>query len=597
MIRIVSILLLTVTFPRSAFAQEMSPKDLVDAGLSQLRGQQADSGSYDDDIITTSKALLAYRESHRKYGPSDGPFVRSALSWLGQQVAAASVAELQWVSAVSETYDAKLAPDLHRVLALRQQELSPNPGEAQISLDLESWQSVIDHLPRPTPAAVALPLARQLAVRAPESETARDHWTAQIQGVVWAEGLSPFIFQNQSAAAIADQCRLLSVLAKHQPAKADSTAAPPALAGQPPVRTADLAADARIAMLASLEFMATQHEQGRFGFDGRADAGITAMALTAILRTCNVAGLTVPDYVDSGLDWLVSLQHEDGSIHEGSVKVYVTSAAIMALSERGRKEHEPIINQAAEYLRVVQADGGEGYEESSDWAYGGIGYGGDLRPDLSNTQFGLEALQAAGVSSDDEAFQRALIFLQRCQNNPEVNTMAVERSDGKTVVAGTDGGAVYYPGDSKAGLVQGEDGTHVARSYGSMTYALLKCYLFAGVPKEDPRVQSLLGWISENFTVEYNPGFDRQNFPGSEYQGLYYYYFTMAKALDLCELNVVHDSEGNRHVWRRELMNQLLDSGFREGFWSNRRSPRWWEEIPVLATSYSLIAMSYCLED
>src|SRR6185436_2400205 len=99
------------------------------------------------------------------------------------------------------------------------------------------------------------------------------------------------------------------------------------------------------------------------------------------------------------------------------------------------------IEKATLYLQVVQRDEAEGYDPKSDWGYGGIGYGDELRPDLSNTQFGVEAMHQAGVKGDDPAMQRAVLFLQRCQNDPEFNPRAIERADGRVVKAGSDGGA------------------------------------------------------------------------------------------------------------------------------------------------------------
>ena len=43
-----------------------------------------------------------------------------------------------------------------------------------------------------------------------------------------------------------------------------------------------------------------------------------------------------------------------------------------------------------------------------DDAGGGFGYGSALKPDLSNTQFAMQALHDAGVKSDDESFRKAI---------------------------------------------------------------------------------------------------------------------------------------------------------------------------------------------
>ena len=42
--------------------------------------------------------------------------------------------------------------------------------------------------------------------------------------------------------------------------------------------------------------------------------------------------------------------------------------------------------------------------------------------------------------------------------------------------------------------------------------------------------------------------------------------------------------------WRKELALKLLNLQNRDGFWVNENN-RWWEKDPVLATSYTLIAL------
>ena len=71
----------------------------------------------------------------------------------------------------------------------------------------------------------------------------------------------------------------------------------------------------------------------------------------------------------------------------------------------------------------LQADEGEGYSSDHPY-YGGIGYGGDERPDLSNLQMALEALSASGLEEGHAAYARAIAFLERCQNRSESNDVA-----------------------------------------------------------------------------------------------------------------------------------------------------------------------------
>ena len=58
-----------------------------------------------------------------------------------------------------------------------------------------------------------------------------------------------------------------------------------------------------------------------------------------------------------------------------------------------------------------------------------------------------------------------------------------------------------------------------------MTYAGLKSMIYAGLTDDDPRVKARPNWIQQHYTVEENPGIGKQ--------GLFYYYHTFAKTLDV----------------------------------------------------------------
>ena len=81
-------------------------------------------------------------------------------------------------------------------------------------------------------------------------------------------------------------------------------------------------------------------------------------------------------------------------------------------------------NVLSDIERVCPAyDEEEGYE--SDHAYyGGIGYGGDERPDLSNIYMALEGLRATATDPEDPAWDKALAFVSRSQNRSESNDQA-----------------------------------------------------------------------------------------------------------------------------------------------------------------------------
>jgi squalene-hopene/tetraprenyl-beta-curcumene cyclase len=297
---------------------------------------------------------------------------------------------------------------------------------------------------------------------------------------------------------------------------------------------------------------------------------------------------------------VAAAQKPDGSVFaNGMVVNYETSAAVGAFAQARMAKYGAVQAKARDYLAGSQIAG----DESSP-AYGGFPYmpGPIDKPvDLSNLQFAVEALRDAGVPSDHVVFQRALKYLARVQNRSESNPGSVTVKDGgetKEVVSSNDGGAVYAPGTSKAGLVKRADGKFEARSYGSMTYALLKCLLIAGAKPDDPRVVAAVGWLQNHFTLDRNPGFEEAQDPAKAgQQGYYYYLRTMSRALAEFERATgkplaVKDRDGAPHAWRKEVVERVLSLQKPEGFWVNDKAERWDEGDPVLATSYALEALA-----
>ena len=63
-------------------------------------------------------------------------------------------------------------------------------------------------------------------------------------------------------------------------------------------------------------------------------------------------------------------------------------------------------------------------------------------------------------------------------------------------------------------------------------------------------------------------------------QGLFYYYYTMAKALSLSGLKDIRDVNGVTRDWRKELSFELLNKQNPDGYWINQNG-RWWERDPI----------------
>jgi len=305
--------------------------------------------------------------------------------------------------------------------------------------------------------------------------------------------------------------------------------------------------------------------------------GISGLVTTSLLQS----GKTADDpIVAKGLEFLVRSQQSSGGIHapESRHQNYDSCIAILALSEANAngKYDEPL-KKAEAFLRGLQWDEGEGIE-SSEGAYGGAGYDSKQRPDMSNTQFLIEALKKSGVAADDPAMQKALKFVSRAQN--------LESPHNTLDFAGklNDGGFIYTPargGESKAGMT--ENGGH--KSYGSITYAGLKSMIYAGLTKEDDRVKAATEWIRRNYTLSENPGMGQQ--------GLYYYFQTFAKTMSSLESESFTTTDGTEHFWKQELAKKLAELQQANGSWVNP-ADRWYEGDPNLVTAYSLLALSHC---
>lgn len=306
--------------------------------------------------------------------------------------------------------------------------------------------------------------------------------------------------------------------------------------------------------------------------------GISALVTYSLL----ISGVPVDDPVAAkALTHMLSFVQPDGGIYspKSNQSNYETSLCLMSLQAANKSgKHTETIAKAEKYLRKLQWDETES-TEPSDLKYGGAGYGrtGD-RPDMSNTVFFLDALEAAGATKDDPAVKKAIVFLSRCQN------LETEHNTTKFAPLVNDGGFFYTPtggGSSPAGTTPNGG----LRSYGAMTYAGLKSMVFAGLKPEDPRVKAAFEWITKFYSVEENPGMGQQ--------GILYYYQMFSKALSTMDLDTIADAQGKQHDWRKELAEHLFKIQQDNGAWLNK-TDRWYEGNPDLGTAFVLISLKYC---
>jgi squalene-hopene/tetraprenyl-beta-curcumene cyclase len=307
--------------------------------------------------------------------------------------------------------------------------------------------------------------------------------------------------------------------------------------------------------------------------DGKYDPhpGITAMAASALLKMPGQRDKQLPA-AGKALDYLKSLAKPDGGIYEQMIPHYITSTAVQALVAGGRAGDKATIEKARTYLAQHLLDEGEGIQKS-DKFYGGLGYGGTSDggiADIISLEYGLRAMKEADLPANDPAWQKAIQFLQRTQNNKETNDQSW---------SGTDGGFIYYPGYSQV--------ENTTQSYGSGTYAGLLSYSWANLQKNDRRVQNTFKWVAEHYTVDENPGIGTK--------ALYYYYMVFAKSLQAFGENTIVDSKGVSHNWREDLAKKLISLQGTDGSWVNT-NPAEMQGNKTLVTAFTMMAIEAILQ-
>jgi hypothetical protein len=437
--------------PRS----QTDTKALADGLVHELRALQNEDGTYGSGIEDTCKVLDLLSRSPRRYNELDGPFFRKAADAV---LAADKLEELDgWravalAGCVGDAYARERDVLVGRLLKRAERDWGTMSWPELFALN----RITPDEAPRPPQHIVNFgsPALRVLcgadATRIPPPRL-RDtkrwvRWAtaARLRGVEigrWPDAPAAGT-ERDLAARLQDLEHTIAVHGLKAPGDAaedgagDGDEVPPVV---------DEPLDRETALRTSLQWLRAHQENGTFGLEVPGwegpEPGVTALLLAATQWTCAELGEPVPGWVDEGLDWLTTLQDADGAIAMYGVRTYTTSVAMEALLDRGRDAD--VVARALEFLRTVQADEGEGYDADVDPHYGGVGYGGDERPDLSNTHMAVEAARRAGLDVDDEFFQKAMVFLERNHNLGEARVDSWPRAGGGEVISGTDGGATY----------------------------------------------------------------------------------------------------------------------------------------------------------
>jgi len=350
---------------------------------------------------------------------------------------------------------------------------------------------------------------------------------------------------------------------------------------QPPAAVAPSGDPALDALRRGVEYLRVHQEADGHFSRGLIDPkpAFTALIVDALARAPLTRTPQDQELLDRAAVAILACQRENGSICTPAfgLDAYCTSISLLALKAMGDPKYAPAIERAKAYLLTIQRPVIEGNPTS-----GGVGYGASGNVDGSNTAQWVEALAEAGVEKDSPEFKNAQLFFSRLQNSPETNDLA---KTGAPV--GTDGGFVYRPLESKV-YDQSRDGKRIPRSYGLMSYAGLKSFLYMDVAKGDPRVQSAWRWVRDNYTL------DENRHIGAD--GLFFYYVALAKALTAYGEPVVVTTDGARHEWARELTERLLRLQRSDGSWRNERSQMWKEGDEVMVTAFAIRVLAICRE-
>jgi squalene-hopene/tetraprenyl-beta-curcumene cyclase len=216
---------------------------------------------------------------------------------------------------------------------------------------------------------------------------------------------------------------------------------------------------------------------------------------------------------------------------------YTAAGAILAMANHS--EFNTARDNWLHYLRSLQLTEQHGWQPS-DNSHGGWGYASAglqpingipatplAVPNLSATAFALESLRSAGVQTCDPAIQKALTFVNRCQNWSDHPTQQDKHFD--------DGGFRFLlddPQRNKAGKL-GTDAAGKPRyaSYGSATADGLRSLIACGLPADHPRRLAAQNWLHNHFSATDHPGSYAPNREHLRPTLYYYYCYSASRAL------------------------------------------------------------------
>jgi len=352
--------------------------------------------------------------------------------------------------------------------------------------------------------------------------------------------------------------------------------------------------EARVAIEKGLAWLiANQQPDGNWS-----DAKFPAMTALPVWAIAGSGASTYTSQVDKAVAFILSKAQPDGGIYvpdprRGGAGLgnYNTSLCMMGLHATGRKDVTRVIQKAREYTAATQLTG-------DDEHAGGFGYdkGGRRHTDLTNTGMAIDAmrrtqdvedLRPAGEKHADLSWDAALKYVANMQQKEgdDKGGFLYTKSFAPGGNPNQGQGGPPPAGARPEGAAAGADRAHPAlRSYGSITYVGLLSMIHSQLTRDDPRVRSAFDYCTKHWTLDENPG------QGG--QGLYFYFNILTRALCAAGIENIPQASGGDLAWREALIRKLMTLQKPDGSWVNDNN-RWWENDPILVTSYSLLSLEF----
>jgi prenyltransferase beta subunit len=229
----------------------------------------------------------------------------------------------------------------------------------------------------------------------------------------------------------------------------------------------------------------------------RSGQSLTPFVLDALLDVPEAAYRAKPEAIDRAFAFMKKNTNADGALGQmdetaADYPNYATALAVTTMVKARSTGRNFDVAAMVAHLRAQQFSEANGWQRE-DRPYGAWGMGGPIHHppdtghvDLSMTRYVLEALRASGVPASDPAITKAMVYLERSQNN--------------------DGGFYFStvnPEINKAGEANGN-----FVSYGTATADGLLALRAAGVPDHDGGVAKAINWLKAHHQPDRASGFD-----------------------------------------------------------------------------------------